>query len=168
MFDRLDFILRMRISRKPAIVGIAFLGMLVLSLALYLFLGKGMVSRVLYFPRDNGRHGLVAEQRFVPRHAALEKDIAELAAGILLGPTHVHAQRLFPRGGQVAASMLSGRTLYLDLSPDVLVPDPEVPVTVQEALSDLERSIRFNFPRIQSVVFLIDGQQPRFGEKKKI
>src|SRR5208337_3731363 len=98
VFDRLDFILRMRISRKPAIVGIIFLGVLLVSLALYLFFGNGMVSRVLYFPSDSGRHGLVAEQRFVPRHGMQEKDIAELAAGILLGPTRVHSLRLFPRG----------------------------------------------------------------------
>jgi hypothetical protein len=64
--------------------------------------------------------------------------------------------------------MINGRTLFLDLSPEVLVPDTDVPVSGQDALHDLERSIRFNFPRVKDVVFLIDGQQPRFGEKKKI
>ena len=145
MFDRFDFILRMRVGRRPAIVGITFLGVLLLSLALYLFVGNRMVSRVLYFPGDSGRHGLVAEQRFVPRQDTQEKDIGELAAGILLGPTRAHSLRLFPRGGQVVASMISGRTLYLDLSQMCSVPDADVPVSGEDALRDLEKSIRFNF-----------------------
>jgi len=36
------------------------------------------------------------------------------------------------------------------------------------ALSALTRSIRMNFPRFTEVIYFIDGQAPRFPEKKKI
>jgi hypothetical protein len=61
---------------------------------------------------------------------------------------------------------MHGRTLYLDLSPDLLQADPDVPLGTQDALALLERTLRFNFPRIREVVFYIDGQVPRFSEKK--
>jgi hypothetical protein len=166
--DRLDFILRMRISRTPAIVGLVFLAALIISIMLFLFLGNKRDSQVLYFPSDSARHGLVAERRFVPRYGSLEKDVAALAEEILLGPSHVHSLRLFPRGAQVLATMVNGRTLYLDLSADVLAADDDVPLKGQDALEALKKTIVFNFPRFRDVVFLIDGQHPRFPEKKKI
>ena len=168
VFSRIDFILRMRIGRKPAIIGIALLGTLLVSLFLFFLLGNGLVSRVLYFPSRSGRHGLLAELRFLPRQRALEKDIAELAEGVLLGPTRYDALKLFPRGGAVLAAMVNGRTLYLDLSSSILLADPEVPLTGQDAFDALGRAVRFNFPRIHEVVFFVDGQQPRFTDKKKI
>jgi hypothetical protein len=167
VLDRFDFILGMRLRGKAAILGLAFLGTLALSLLLFLFLGNARVSRILYFPTQGGRR-LVAEQRYVPRQRGMEKDVAELAEGVLLGPTRHDAVRLFPRGGRVVSAMVSGRTLYLDLSPQVLLEDPEVPLKGAEALNALTRSVRYNFPSLKDVVFFIDGQQPRFPEKKKI
>ena len=62
-----------------------------------------------------------------PRHATLEENVQEAADNVLLGPTRHDALRLFPRGATVTAVMVSGRTLYLDLTPQILVDDPEVP-----------------------------------------
>ncbi len=157
----------MRLRGKPAIVGYIFLGTLALSLLLFLLIGNGNVSRVLFFPPQSG-HRLVAEQRFLPRHRGLELDAEELAEGVLLGPTRHDALRLFPRGGSVISVMASGKTLYIDLTPQILEDDPEVPIKGQDALDALGRSLRFNFPRLKEVVIFIDGQQPRFAEKKKI
>ncbi len=167
MLDRLDFLLRLRLRKAPAICGAAFLGALVLSLVLFLFLGNGRVERTLFFPSLAGRR-IVAEQRFVPRQGSLEKDVQEVAEGVLLGPARPDAQRLFPRGVTVLAVMASSRTLYVDLSPALLAPDPEIPLTGRAALDALARSIRFNFPRFSQVIFFIDGQSPRFPGNKKI
>ncbi|MGA2975765.1 MAG: GerMN domain-containing protein [Spirochaetia bacterium] len=167
VLDRFDFILRMRIRGTPAVIGAVFLGTLTLSLLLFLFLGDGRVGRILFFPAQASRR-LIAEQRFLPRRGSIEKDVVELAEGVLLGPTRHDALRVFPRGGSVIAAMVSGRTLYLDLSPQLLADDPEVPLKGQDALNALDHSLKFNFPRFQEVVFLIDGQSPRFAEKKKI
>ncbi len=116
MLDRLDFILRLRLKRTPAICGAALLGTLALSLLLFLLIGNGRVERTMFFPSQLGRR-MVAEQRFLPRRGSLERDIQEVAEGVLLGPARPDAQRLFPRGASVIAVMESGRTLYLDLSP---------------------------------------------------
>ena len=167
MLDRLDFLLRIRLNKVPAICGAAFLGTLALSLLLFLLLGNGRVERTLFFPSLSGRR-IVAEQRFVPRQGSLEKDVQEVTEGVLLGPARPDAQRLFPRGGTVLAVMTSGRTVYVDLSPALLAQDPEIPLTGRAALDALSRSIRFNFPRFFQVVFLIDGQSPSFVENKKI
>jgi hypothetical protein len=168
VFDRFDFILKIRLARRSAILGLVLLGTLLVSLGLYFIFGNALVPRVLYFPSRAGRHGLVAEQRFVPRHGIVVKDVTELADGVLLGPSRYDAVRLFPRGVSVTAAMLDGGTLYIDLSPQALSADPEVPVTGMDALQALGRTLRFNFPRIRGVVFFIDGQLPRFPDKKKI
>ena len=167
MLDRLDFILGIRVRGRPVIIGAAFVGVLVFSLLLFIFEGNGKVVRVLFFPAQAGR-GMVAEERLLPRHRILEQDLTELAEGVLLGPTRHDALRIFPRGGSVLSSLVHGRTLYIDLSPRLLVEDPEVPLKGEDALAALSRSIRFNFPRVRQIVFFIDGQAPHFATKKNI
>jgi hypothetical protein len=143
------------------------MGTLLVSIALFFFFGDSRVARILYFPSEpQGR--IVAELRFVPRHRTLEENVQETADNVLLGPTRHDALRLFPRGATVTAVMVSGRTLYIDLTPQVLQEDPEVRLRGTEALAALTRSLKQNFPRFADVVFLIDGQAPRFQEKKKI
>jgi hypothetical protein len=167
VLDRFDFILRMRLRGRSAVFGFIFLGVLGLSLLLFLVLANGTMARVLYFPSIN-RSRLVAEERILPRHRSLEENIRELAEGVLLGPIRHDALRIFPRGGTVISSMVRGRFLYLDLSSRVLSDDPEVPLRGQAALDALSRSIRSNFPRIRAIIYFIDGQSPRFIEEKKI
>ncbi len=167
MLDRLDFILRMRLRGAAAIVGGVFAGALVISLAWFLLFGNSRVARVLYFPAASGSR-VLAELRLMPRHAGVEASVQETADSVLLGPTRPDADRLFPRGATVTAVMASGRTLYVDLTPQVLQADPEVPLATRDALNVLTRSLRQNFPRFTQVVYLIDGQVPRFAEEKKI
>ncbi len=156
----------MHLRGRPAVIGLAIVGTFAVSLLFFLLFGNGRIPRILYFPGLTG--GLVAEERYVPRHFDLERDVAETADSVLLGPTRHDALRLFPRGATVASVMVSGRTLYLDLTPQILADDPEVPLKGRQALDALTRSLRLNFPRFTEVVFFIDGQQPRFEEKKKI
>ncbi len=167
MFSNLDFILDMRLRGRPAIVGYVILGTLLLSVSVFLLVGNGRVERILYFPREYGR-GFVAEPRFLTRHRGLEDNISELVSGLLLGPARNDAARLFPRGGTVRSVMVRGRTLYIDLTSQVLQDDPEVPLSGTDALDALGRSIRLNFPRVHEIVVYIDGQVPRFAAKKNI
>jgi len=167
VLDRLDSILRMRLRGAAGGAGIAFGAVLVVSLLFFFLWGNGRVGRILYFPATAGR-GQVAEMRFMPRHSSLEASVEETANNVLLGPTSPDAQRLFARGALVSAVMVSGRTLYVDLTPQVLIDDPEAPRKGQDALAILTRSLRRNFPRFTEVVYLIDGQVPHFPEKKKI
>jgi hypothetical protein len=167
VLDRFDFLLRIRLRGTPAAIGAAFIGTLVVSLLLFFVFGNSRVARILFFPSlPLGR--IVAEMRYVPRHQTIEENVEETADNVLLGPTRHDALRLFPRGATVTAVMASGRTLYLDLTPQILADDPEVPLKAPEALAALTRSLKLNFPRFTEIVFLIDGQAPRFAEKKKI
>ena len=167
MLDRFDFLLRMRLRGTPAAIGAAFFGTLGVSLLLFFLFGNSRVGRILYFPAPPiGR--VVAELRFVPRHLTVEENVEEAADNVLLGPTRHDALRLFARGATVTAVMVSGRTLYLDLTPQILLDDPEVPLKGQDALAALTRSLRTNFPRFTEVIYFIDGQAPRLEEKKKI
>lgn len=167
MLDRYDFLLRMRVRGRPAILGGVLILLFVVSFLLFLLAGNGKTGRVLFFPAQTGS-AMVAEERLLPRHGTLEQDAAELAEGVLLGPTRHDALRIFPRGGSVLSSLAHGRTLYLNLSPRLLALDPEVPLKGEEALAALARSIRFNFPQLRQIVFFIDGQIPHFREKKNI
>jgi hypothetical protein len=161
VLDRLDFLLRLRLRGKPATIGAVFLGTLALSLLFFLLLGNGKAARVLFFPGISSRR-LVAEERLIPRQATLESEITQTAEEVLLGPARNDALRLFPRGGRVISAFLTGRTLIMDLSPLVLLADPEVPLKGRAALDLLSRSLRYNFPRLREVDFFIDGQPPRF------
>ena len=167
MLDRLDFLLRARLHGAARGVGIAFAAVLGVSLLFFFLWGNGRVARIVYFPAADGR-GQVAEMRYVTRHAGTEASVQELVNSILLGPTNPDAERLFARGAVVSAVMVSGRTVYLDLTPQVLMDDPETHRKGQAAFDILTRSLRRNFPRFTDVVYLIDGQVPHFPDKKKI
>jgi hypothetical protein len=167
VLDRLDFLLRMRLRGRPAILGLVFLGVLAFSLLLFLLTDNLGTARILFFPAHAARR-MVAEERLLPRHRSLERDVTEVVEGVLLGPTRHDALRIFPRGATVLSALVHGHTLYLDLSARVLVEDPEVPLHGEQALSALARSIRFNFPRLREISISIDGQVPRFAGKKNI
>jgi len=167
VLDRFDFLLRMRLHGAARGIGITFGAVLAFSLACFFLWGNGRVARILYFPAADGR-GQVAEMRYLSRHPGLEASVQELVNSVLLGPTSPDAERLFARGAVVSAVMVNGATVYLDLTPQVLMDDPETHRRGQEAFDILTRSLRRNFPRFTDVVYLIDGQVPHFPEKKKI
>ncbi len=162
MLTRVEFLLDARLRGRPAIIGYVILGALAISILVFMFTGYRRVERVLYFPREHGT-GLVTEARFVTRHNGLPDNVTELVESVLLGPTRHDAARLFPRGASVRAALIRGHTLFLDLSARILEEDPEVPLKGSDALAALNRSIRFNFPRLREIVIYIDGQVPRFG-----
>ncbi len=165
MLDRLDVLVRARLRGVPAILGAVLVATLAVSLLLFFVLGNARASRVLFFPGP-GQGRLVAEERLLPRHGSLEANVEETAEAVLLGPARSDAQRLFPRGGRVVSVFLIGRTIVLDLSPQILADDPELPVRGRAALDALERTVRFNFPRLREVDLYVDGQRPRFpGEQ---
>jgi len=161
VLSRLEFLLDARLRGRPAVIGYVILGTFAVSLLVFFFTGYRRVERVLYFPREHGA-GLVTEARFVTRHQGLPDNVTELVESVLLGPTRHDAARLFARGGSVRAALVRGHTLFLDLSSRILEDDPEVPLTGTDAINALDRSIRFNFPRLKEIVVYIDGQAPRF------
>lgn len=166
MLDRLDFLLRIRLGRRPMAVGLVFLGALVLSLSFALSVGNARARRVLFFPA--GAPGRVAiEDRYLPNHRGLEGDLRELVDGEILGPTRRDAALLFPRDVRVRSLFVRSRVVYIDLSPELVFAGPEQPLHGEQALALLDKSIRFNFPRVREVVYTVDGQAPRFAAREK-
>jgi len=166
VLSRLDFILQARLKGRPAMVGGVFAGALLLSVLLFLLLGNGKVSRVLFFPVGHGTR-LAAEQRLLPRQHSLEGDVRDLVEGVLLGPMRHDLARVFPRGAAVRALVVHNRILYVDLAPSAALPDPEAPLRGAAAAEVLARSVRANFPRLREVVVFIDGQALQGPEQKK-
>ena len=167
MSSRFDFISQARLRGRPAIVGAVLLGVCALSVLLFLLLGNGKVSRVLFFPDTLGAR-LVAERRLVPRHGTLEANVRELVDGALLGPMRPDLARLFPREITVQTLIVNEGVLFVDLSAGAALPDPETPMGATEAVEALSRSIRANFPRLRELAVTMDGQVPQAREKKKI
>ncbi len=166
MLDRLDFLRRIRLDRKQMAVGLVFLGVLALSLALAFTVGGARARRVVVFPAA-GSARIVAEERYLPNHHDLEKNLRELVDGEILGPAARGSALLFPRDVTVRSLFVRSRVLYMDLSPELVLEGPEQPLHGEQALAVLEKSIRFNFPHVRSVVFTVGGQVPRFSAEEK-
>jgi hypothetical protein len=166
VLDRLDFLFRIRLGRRQQIAGLVLIGVLAISLALTLTVGTARLKRVLFFPAD-GLGRLVAEERFLPNHRGLERNIRELVDGEILGPTRHDAGLLMPREVTVRTLFVRSRVLYLDLSEELVLPGPDVLLQGAGALKVMEKAILFNFPRVRQVVFTVGGQAPRFAEEKK-
>lgn len=167
MFNRPAFLDSVHVGRPAAVAGFSLFGVLALSLLVFFIWGNGRVKRVLFFPLEiSGR--LVSEERMLANHHNLEADLRELVDEEILGPERHDAALLIPRELTVRSLFVRSRVLYLDLSADFVTAGPDYPLRGKEALDAMRRSINFNFPRVREVAVTIDGQEPRFPEKKKI
>ncbi len=157
----------LRVRGRPAVAGAAFLGLLALSLVLFLAPSPGRVRRVLFFPSTTTREApgkparLVAEARLLPRHRDAGRDARELVDAVLLGPARHGEAPLFPAATTVRTLVVRRGVLYVDLSAQAAFPDPVAPVALEDAAAALRRTVRFNFPGIREIAFTVDGQVPR-------
>jgi hypothetical protein len=157
----------LRLDKRAAIAGSAFLGVLALSILFFTLFGNSRIKRVFFFPMGaSGR--LVTEARFVPNYGDIERDIGELVNGEILGPVDHGMKLLIPRDVTVGSLFVRDRILYLDLSADFAVLGRELPLTGADSLGVLRKSISFNFPGIRDIIFLVDGQAPAYAQNLKI
>lgn len=138
-----------------AVMAFAFL----VSAAFILFIGNNPKRYVLFFP-ENSSGKFEAELRALPprgdRIASLEFFVDEL----LLGPVSLPLSVAVPSGTSVEKLILDGKTLHLDLSPEMIQADAAMPVGFDEALNNIRRNITFNFRKIETVNITIRGQIP--------
>jgi spore germination protein GerM len=163
----LDFLSRIHLGRRALIAGSALVAVLLVSLFFFFLVGYKREKRVLFFPRE-GSAALAAEERFLPNHRDLEVDLRKLIEEVILGPAGHDEVRLIPREVTVRSLSVQNHVLYLDLSADIVTAGHEYPLHGDEALEALKKTILFNFPKVREVAVTVDGQVPRFGEKKKI
>lgn len=127
---------------------------------------SGRERRVLFFPQAWGSGGelrLMGEVRYVPYRADAGGDLRMLVEETILGPADHRAQRLLPGASEVISAHVRGGAAYLNLSRHAwFAPTPE-PSSGAERMRALAAAIRFNFPGLQEVRMLIEGQEPRYA-----
>ena len=141
---------------------------LLISLLVFAFFRPEMEGRVFFYPDNNGvRFG--SERRGIPARKDMDKRIEVFINELFLGPVGLEWSKAAPRGTKVRHVAVIDRTVYVDLNNRILGTDEEMPITFQQALNNLERGIRYNFPRVEEIVFTIEGRQvdaPYYAEDR--
>lgn len=128
---------------------------------------SGRVRRVLFFPEvpyhgaaQGGGLVLHREVRYVPYRPHLEPALRLLVEETILGPADHRTRHLLPAVAQVISTHVVDGVAYVNLSHHAWLADTAVPSTGAERIRTLSDTIQLNFPRLQAVRILIEGQEP--------
>ena len=130
----------------------------VLTVVFFLVFRPESDGRVFFFP-DNAGVEVGSERRGIPGRRDLEAKITVFLEELLIGPVDLHLSRTAPKGTSLKHAAVIGRTAYVDLGGGMLGSDSEFMVSIDEAMENIRRNILFNFPRIEDIVFTIEGSQ---------
>lgn len=153
---------------KPAILWPGLLIVVFLASALASLTLPDRRAIVLWFPDSRLASGSRARPEL--RYVSSERDVALLAASVveemLLGPLSPEARPITVPDARLQSSIRSKKTLYVDVSNDILFGRMtvsgvyEAPVAQPEVVLDyIERSLQWNFPFFR-IVLTVDGQEP--------
>jgi hypothetical protein len=145
-------------------VTVSLSALLLLALAVSLlsfFLGGESATRerVLFFPQYRTAD-FEGEVRELPVKDSTEDDIQLLVEEIILGPFDIHHDPILPEEADVRSVMLRGETLYIDFSIDVIFQREESILSLEEVLDGIRRTVTFNFPAVEQIVFSVRGEVP--------
>lgn len=115
-------------------------------------------GRVFYYP-DNSGVRIGSERRGIPQRRGLEAQIQVFLEELALGPIDLELTHTVPRGTDIIHVAVIGNVAYVDLDRRVLKTDIELPVTFDQAIENMRFNILFNFPRVEEIMFTIEGQQ---------
>lgn len=138
-----------------ALVALGFL--FLLSLGLYIFLPGKLVRTVLQFP-DEISHHLSPEVRSLPFTWDREHNLELTVREILLGPARHSHLRLFSREAQLRSLLVRDAKLYVDLSEEAFLPDPDVIYSPEVALEVLKATLMDNFADVSQVMISVGGE----------
>ena len=129
---------------------------------------SGRERRVLFFPEvpyhgaaDSTGLVLHDEVRYVPYRSRAAPALRVLVEESILGPADHRTHRLLPASVQVISTHVAGGVAYVNLSHHAWLAATAVPSTGAERIRTLTDIILVNFPRLQAVHVLIEGQEPR-------
>ena len=135
---------------------------------------SGRVRRVLFFPEVPNRDaadskGLVLHQevRYVPYRSQQESALRLLVEETILGPADHRTHHLLPAGVEVISTHVADGVAYVNLSHHAWIGPTAVASTGGERIRTLTDAILYNFPRLQAVQVLIEGQEPRLNPAPK-
>lgn len=129
--------------------------LIVFGISFMLFLSKGQGRRYSFiFPSaESGKE--VIETRYL-RPVENKSDVRVYIDEILLGSQIERTKKLFSRGTKVLSCFQSDKTLYLDLSSDLIYEGGDV-IAIQDGIELLKKNIRMNFANISEIQVFVDG-----------
>jgi hypothetical protein len=141
-------------QRYATLIGACLLVSMI-SFAVYSY---GHVERVFFFPRVDGK-GTESESRTLPRKAGIEGQLQYYLREEVLGSTQLTSARLLPVDTRVNAVLVRRGTAYVDISSDIVLAD-DSKLSFHDSLALVDSSIKYNFPRLRTVVLTLDGNLP--------
>lgn len=132
---------------------------LAIAVLFYLVFPPERVARTLFFPGTT-EAALSGERRLVPRVDSNRRAMHLLTEEILLGPARIDHSRVLPRQSRVESFIVSGRTVFVDLSEETILPSAEVHIDVGTGIDAIRQTLLFNFRSLEDVIVTIDGNVP--------
>lgn len=110
--------------------------------------------RTFIFPSvENGKY--IVESRRLPK---LYMNPVEVYVNeLLLGPQTERTQRIFPNGTKLKSCMVRDKTVYINISKEMIDVDEKSNITMRESIELLEKNIKNNFRFVDSVEVFVDG-----------
>jgi hypothetical protein len=133
------------------------------SLFLFLFLEGNTVERVLFFPHDIT--GILrGERRTMPKQETAEEDVELYLRELLLGPSSFVHSNLFPENTELHMVILREKILFVDFGDKIIFSQEYINRNFDWVVDAVKKSVRFNFPSIDTIIITINGQQPLTAE----
>jgi hypothetical protein len=134
---------------------LALLGLLFMVSFVSWAVGSAFEEAVLFFP--NARGVLRGELREIPHSRGTEARADLIASEILLGPKNLSLYPAFPQGVRLETVMYRRGRLYVDLSPEAALEDPN---SLKYGIAALERSLKTALPGMKRLSLTIGGKEP--------
>jgi hypothetical protein len=142
----------------PVNLCLAALGLVfVVSFAVWA-IGDRFEEAVLWFPDAKGV--LRSEIRQVPHTWGAEARAELVASEMLLGPKSVSLAPAFASGIRVESVLYRKGRLFVDISPEAALTDPNAPDALKKGLAAMERSLRSALPGVRRLTLTIGGTEP--------
>ena len=116
-------------------------------------------ERTLFFVEPVSK-AVVMEHRLIAEKHDLELNVELLIKDELLGPSLLVRDSVFPKGTRLNHVLLRDNILYADLSIEAMFPSAHSGINFKDSIQILEKTISFNFPKIENIVVTIDGSIP--------
>ncbi len=148
------------LPRRSLIAGGLLVTVLLLSVLLFAFRPHQTIERVLFFP-DETDDTWRGEIREIPVQSARETEIAYVLRELVLGPTRLQYGRALPRATRIRSVIYRDGRLYVDFSAAVVLEAGSVGVDFAEMLSGVRKTLEYNYPMIEEIVFTVAGALPK-------
>lgn len=148
----------MALSHQKFLWGSLLLGTLIISLIAWIVFVPRFKSLVLYFPGADNL-SLESEIHYIPWSKSESDQIRHAVHSLTNGPLSMKYRRIMPASAGVKAVYLKEKQLWIDFDPSIQAPDSECPLSPKKRISLIINSLQFNFPYLQHIKILVDGQE---------